>query len=32
MTSGGGAAVADIDKNGILDLLLMSVDNPYGND
>jgi hypothetical protein len=32
MTSGGGAAIGDIDKNGILDLLLMTVDNPYGND
>jgi hypothetical protein len=32
MTTGGGAAIGDIDKNGILDLLLMSVDDPYGID
>ncbi|MFH0761038.1 MAG: VCBS repeat-containing protein [Bacteroidota bacterium] len=32
MTKGGGASVADIDKNGILDLLLMAVDDPYGTD
>ena len=32
ITSGGGTAIADIDKNGILDLLLMSIDNPYGKD
>jgi len=32
ITSGGGAAIGDIDKNGILDLLLMTVDNPYGKD
>jgi len=30
--TGRGAALGDIDKNGILDLLLMSVDNPYGRD
>ncbi len=32
ITCGGGTAIADIDKNGKLDLLLMSVDNPYGKD
>jgi hypothetical protein len=32
ITRGGGAAVGDIDKNGIPDLLLMTIDNPYGND
>jgi hypothetical protein len=32
ITCGGGTAVADINKNGIPDLLLMSVDDPYGND
>ena len=32
MTRGGGTAVGDIDKNGILDILLMSVDDPYGKD
>ena len=32
MSSGGGTAMADIDKNGILDILLMAVDNPYGKD
>jgi len=32
ITSGGGTAIGDIDKNGILDLLLMTVDNPYGKD
>jgi hypothetical protein len=32
ITIGAGAAVGDIDKNGILDLLLMSVDDPYGKD
>lgn len=32
MTSGGGTAIGDIDKNRILDLLLMAIDNPYGND
>ena len=31
-TDGGGAAIADIDKNGILDLLLMAIDNPNGQD
>jgi hypothetical protein len=30
LTAGGGAAIADIDGNGRLDLLLMSVDNPDG--
>jgi hypothetical protein len=30
--SGGGAAVADIDKNGSQDLLLLAVDNPNGTD
>ena len=32
ITKGGVTAVADIDKNGKLDLLLMSIDDPYGND
>ncbi|MFH0761039.1 MAG: VCBS repeat-containing protein [Bacteroidota bacterium] len=32
ITKGGGAAVADIDKNGILDLLLMAIDDPFGHD
>jgi hypothetical protein len=32
VTSGGGTAVADIDKNGTLDVLMMIVDNPFGND
>jgi hypothetical protein len=32
MTSGGGAAIGDIDKNGIMDLLLMTIDNPIGKD
>jgi hypothetical protein len=32
MTIGGGTAVGDIDKNGIPDILLMSVDDPYGKD
>jgi hypothetical protein len=30
--SGGGAAIADIDKNGSQDLLLLAVDNPNGQD
>jgi hypothetical protein len=29
---GGGTAVGDINKNGIMDMLLMTVDNPYGVD
>ncbi|MBV5331490.1 VCBS repeat-containing protein, partial [bacterium] len=29
---GGGTAVGDINKNGIMDMLLMTVDNPYGKD
>ena len=28
----GGAAIADIDKNGSLDLLLLAIDNPHGTD
>jgi hypothetical protein len=32
MTSGGGTAIGDIDRNGILDLLLMTLDNPFGKD
>jgi hypothetical protein len=32
MTSGGGTAIGDIDKNGIMDLLLMMIDDPYGID
>ncbi len=32
ITSGGGAAIGDIDLNGTPDLFLMTVDNPYGND
>ena len=32
MTTGGGTAIGDIDKNGILDLLLMALDDPYGKD
>jgi len=32
MTLGGGAAIGDVDKNGIMDLLLMTIDNPYGKD
>ena len=32
MTSGGGAAIGDIDMDGIVDLLLMTVDDPYGKD
>jgi hypothetical protein len=32
MTCGGGAAIGDIDLNGKPDLLLMSVDDPYGTD
>jgi hypothetical protein len=32
ITCGGGTAIADIDKNGKLDLLLMSIDDPYGKD
>jgi hypothetical protein len=30
--AGGGADILDIDKNGILDLLLMAIDDPYGKD
>jgi hypothetical protein len=29
---GGGTTVGDINKNGIMDMLLMTVDNPYGKD
>ncbi len=32
ITSGGGAAIGDIDLNGTPDLFLMTVDNTYGND
>jgi hypothetical protein len=32
MTCGGGTALADIDKNGIVYLLLMSLGDPYGTD
>jgi len=32
MTSGGGAAIGNIDKDETMDLLLMTVDNPYGKD
>jgi hypothetical protein len=32
ITSGGGAAIGDIDMDGIVDLLLMALDNPYGKD
>ncbi len=32
MQIGGGAAVADIDKNGSQDLLLLAIDNPNGTD
>ncbi len=32
ITSGGGAAIGDIDLNGTPDLFLMTIDNPYGND
>jgi len=32
ITYGGGTAVGDINKNGIMDMLLMTVDNPYGKD
>jgi hypothetical protein len=32
MTNGGGLAVGRLDNNDYLDILLMSLDNPYGND
>lgn len=32
MTSGGGTAIADFDKNGTADVLMMAIDNPYGVD
>lgn len=32
MTYGAGTAVGDINKNGIPDILVMAVDNPYGVD
>jgi hypothetical protein len=32
ITAGGGTAIGDINKNGTPDLLLMTVDNPGGND
>ena len=32
MTSGGGAAIGNIDKDETMDLLLMTIDDPYGND
>jgi hypothetical protein len=32
VTSGGGTAVADIDKNGSMDVLMMAIDNPFGAD
>jgi hypothetical protein len=32
MTSGGGVAVGDINKNGKQDMLLMTIDNPIGKD
>jgi hypothetical protein len=32
ITEGAGTAIGDIDKNGILDMLFMAIDNPYGSD
>jgi hypothetical protein len=32
ITSGGGTAVGDINKNGTPDILLMVIDNPFGTD
>jgi hypothetical protein len=32
MTNGGGVAVGHINRNEFTDILLMTVDNPYGND
>jgi hypothetical protein len=32
ITAGGGAAVGDVNKNGKPDILLMALDNPFGND
>jgi hypothetical protein len=32
ITTGGGTAVGDINKNGIPDILLMTMDDPFGKD
>lgn len=32
ITAGAGTAIADIDRNGTLDVLMMAVDNPVGDD